>query len=105
MQIIPVADVYGQTVSCTVNNQSVLLRIRQVSTGLFMDVTSGGSLVIGGVICENLNRIVRDVYRGFIGDFAWIDTQGSDDPSSPGLGSRFVLAYLTPSELAGSNIT
>jgi hypothetical protein len=54
------------------------------------------------VICQNLNRIVRDLYLGFVGDVLFCDTQGTDDPSSPGLGTRFVFCYLSPSDLGGA---
>jgi hypothetical protein len=37
---------------------------------------------------------------GFIGDLIFIDTQGTSDPNYTGLGSRFLLAYLSPTDLA-----
>ena len=46
-----------------------------------------------------MNRIVRDLYLGFVGDFIWFDTQGSSDPIYMGLGSRFILVYLAPADL------
>ena len=61
-------------------------------------------MIVCGVLCENLNRIVRSLYLGFSGDFVFFDTQGGNDPQDPiytGLGSRFVLVYLTPSDLDG----
>jgi len=51
------------------------------------------------VLALNLNVIVRSVYFGFIGDLAFYDTQGTSDPVSTGLGSRYVLEYFAPSEL------
>ena len=56
-------------------------------------------LIIGGVICENLNRIVRSLYLGFAGDLAFIDNQGSTDPVYTGLGTRYSLAYIEADEL------
>jgi len=70
-----------------------------------MDVLVGGTTIISGVICENLNRIVRDAYLGFSGDFAWYDTQGTSDPVYTGIGTRFVLLYLTPDDLAALGLT
>ena len=64
-----------------------------------MDVYIGNTLIIAGVICQNENRIVRSLYLGFSGDFAWYDTQGSTDPIYTGLGSRYLLLYLYPNEL------
>ncbi len=65
-----------------------------------MDVLVNDVLIIGGVICQNLNRIVRSLYLGFIGDFAFVDTQGDLDPYYAGLGTRYYLMYFTASELS-----
>lgn len=64
-----------------------------------MDVYVDGVLLIGGVICQNLNRIVRMTYAGFIGDLSFIDIEGTDNPVYTGLGSRFLLGYFSPDEL------
>ena len=100
MQTIQVAAVPSQKVSASLGGQSCALNIYQKSTGLFCDVIVNDVLVIGGVICENRNRIVRSAYLGFIGDLAFFDMQGTDDPYYTGLGSRFVLMYLTAGDIA-----
>lgn len=100
MQAVPIQPVPSQTFSVILGNQNCTLNIYQKATGLFVDVLVAGVLVIGGVIAENLNRIVRGAYLGFMGDLAFFDTQGKSDPAYAGLGSRFVLLYLTPADLA-----
>jgi hypothetical protein len=102
MQVVPIADTYAQTLSVTLANQAVTLAIYQKSTGLFCDVSVSGSTILTGVICQNLNRIVRDLYLGFVGDLIFVDLQGTSDPSAPGLGTRFVLCYLELSDLNGA---
>jgi hypothetical protein len=102
MQIIPIADTYSQTFSVQLAGQNCTLNVYQKSTGLYIDLYVSGSLIIGGVICQNLNRIVRDLYLGFIGDLTFVDTQGANDPSSPGLGTRYVLMYLETTDLQGA---
>ena len=52
--------------------------------------------------CEDRNRIVRDLYLGFVGDLCFMDTQGTTDPVSPGLGLRYVLVYLDAFDLAAN---
>lgn len=47
---------------------------------VFLDLYVSDVLVIGGVICHNGVRIVRDAYLGFVGDLAVIDTTGTLDP-------------------------
>ena len=104
MVIIPTTAVENQTLQVSLGSQATQLRIYQKAFGLFMDVLVNNVLIIGGVLCLNQNLIVRDAYLGFSGDLAWIDNQGSTDPIYTGLGSRYSLAYLTPSDLADVNL-
>lgn len=101
MLIVPLQAIPNQTVTVTLNNQVTQLNVYQTFNGLFIDVYLENDLVIGGVICENQNRIIRSAYLGYSGDFAFIDTQGSEDPVYSGLGSRYFLTYLTEEELSG----
>jgi hypothetical protein len=99
MQIIPLQPVPSQTVAVLLADQNCQIKCYQKSTGMFLDLYVDDALIIGGVICLNLNRIVRSLYLGFIGDLAFIDSTGSADPIYTGLGDRFNLAYLEVSEL------
>lgn len=99
MKLLPLNKVPAQTLSATLADQIAGLRIYQLRSGLYMDVYKDGSLVIGGVICQNLNRIIRSAYLGFNGDFVWYDSQGSSDPAYDGLGERFFLYYLEAAEI------
>jgi len=99
MQTIPISDVYSQTLSAQLGGQNCKISIYQKSTGLFCDLYVSDALIIGGVLCLNLVRIVRDAYLGFVGDLFFMDGQGSADPVSPGLGSRYVLYYLEAGDL------
>lgn len=105
MQVVPLQALPNQTLNIQLNGQSCTLNVYQLSTGMFMDVLVNDVLIIGGVICENLNRIVRSLYLGFIGDFAFVDTQGTDPPVYTGLGTRFYLLYLLPTELSPLPLT
>jgi hypothetical protein len=102
MLVVPIQDVYSQLVKAQLGGQNCEISIYQLSTGLFCDVSVDSTQIIGGVICQDRNRIVRSLYLGFIGDLAFIDTQGTSDPSSPGLGTRYLLYYLTPTDLGGA---
>lgn len=101
MLTVQIQDVFSQVVNVQLGGQSCTLNIYQKSTGLFIDVLVNNVQIVGGVICQNINRIVRDLYLGFIGDLVFYDTQGNNDPSSPGLGTRYQLVYLTPTDLGG----
>lgn len=102
-QIIPLQATPSQTVSVALNNQACQINVYTLSDGLtdnlYVDLYVNNTLIIGGVVAWNLNVIVRNSYLGFIGDLAFYDTQGEEDPSYDGLGSRFVLMYLFPSDL------
>lgn len=103
MLLIPVQAIPNQGMQVTLGGQQVALSIYQTDYGMFMDVLSNGTEVITGVICENQNRIVRDAYLGFTGDFEWYDTSGNGvDPIYTGLGAQFVLVYLEAADLEGS---
>jgi hypothetical protein len=73
--------------------------IFQSITPIFCDIYNNDVLVIGGVLCRNNNLIIRDAYRGFIGDFTITDTLAQDDPVWNFMGSRFQLLWWAPSLL------
>ena len=99
MQIIQIQAVPAQTLQVTLSGQSVQISLYQKTTGLFCDVSVNNSVIVTGVICQNLNRIIRDVYRGFIGDLAFLDQQGTSDPTYELLGTRYLLIYLALGDL------
>jgi hypothetical protein len=101
MKIIPLLPVPFQTVSVQLGGQNCQINIYQESTGLYCDLYVNSTLIIGGVICEDRNRIVRDLYLGFIGDLGFIDNEDTQDPDYTGLGSRYSFAYLELSDLNG----
>lgn len=99
MMIVPLAAVPNQTLTITLSSQITQINLYQKAPGLFMDVLVNNALIIGGVLCQNLNRIIRSLYLGYDGDFFFIDQQGTDDPVYTGLGARWVLAYVDSTEL------
>lgn len=103
MQIIPLQAVKNQTVSAILGGQNCRIEVFQTDTfGLFCNVYADGVLIVQGVSCLDRNLIVRDAYLGFVGDFCFIDNQGTTDPYYVGLGDRFSLAYLTPEDVAAA---
>jgi len=100
VQIIPIVDTDSQTLNVQLAEQSVKLNLYQTAgQGFYCDVYVNDAIIIGGVLCEDRNKIVRDTYRGFVGDLMFVDEQGTSDPSSPGLGTRYLLYYLEASDL------
>ena len=116
MLIIPTAAVPNQTLTVALGGQACSINIYQTinttglllaggtitTPGLFLDLYVAGALIIGGAVCETVNRIVRDLYLGFIGDLTWLNNVGDGtDPYYTGLGTTYSLAYLSPSDLGG----
>lgn len=101
MQIIPLQAVASQQLSVLLEQQDCQISVYQKSTGLFFDLFADGVEIISGVICQNLNLIVRSLYLGFNGDLVFMDNQnGNIDPDYTQIGSRFSLVYLTVDDLA-----
>lgn len=98
MQTIKLKPEPSLALDVDLGGQPVHLDIRQKSTGMFLDLTVADRRLLAGVICQDRNRLVRSTYLGFIGDLAFVDTQGSSDPTYTGLGSRFLLMWLEPSD-------
>lgn len=108
MQEIPLSAVPNQQVTVTLADQVCLIHVYQKGNdppfiGLFVDLYVNDSLIIGGVFCENKNRIVRSSYLGFAGDLVFVDREGSNNPDYRGLGpaGRYRLVYITEAELDG----
>ncbi|MFT8480346.1 phage baseplate plug protein [Gluconobacter oxydans] len=94
---IPLNATASQTLNVILNQQLVRLDVYQRSTGLYMDVWLNDTQIVAGAICQNLNPVVHADYLGLGGDFVFVDTQGSADPTYDGLGDRYVLTFMTTS--------
>jgi hypothetical protein len=103
MIVVPLRSVPSQTVGVTLGNQVCAIHVYQRSTGLYVDLSVSDQLVIGGVVAHDRNRIVRSKYLGFVGDLAFVDTQGTHNPIYTGLAEeRYLLIYFSPEELIES---
>lgn len=102
MQIIPLKDTPTQNFTINLAGQQTQINIYTRTTGLYCNVYVNNTLIIGGVLCLNLVKIVQNTYLGFVGDLIWQDIQGDTAPSSPGLGTRYILYYLSTDDLKGA---
>lgn len=102
VQLQPIAN---QTLQVQLNGQACTVAVQQSNYGLFLTLSVGLEPIINSVLCLNLVRIVRDAYLGFLGDLVFVDTQGSSDPVYTGLGSRWQLIYLSPTDLTNLGLT
>lgn len=96
---IPLQSLPNQTLSVTLARQSAQMVVRQNGASLYFDLTSNRISIVRTRICRDRQRLLLDAkYRGFIGDFAFVDTRGMLDPQYYGLGTRFILYYLEAGE-------
>lgn len=101
--VVPLQQTAAQNFTISLNSQSCQIAVYQKTNGLFMDLAINNiTSIVFGEICQNLNRIVRYPYIGFLGDFIFYDTQGVSDPEYTGLGTRYQLLYLFPSEVTSA---
>lgn len=96
---VPLQAVPNQTLAVTLARQVAQIALRQNGANLYFDLLIKNEYVVRTRICRDRQRLLLDAkYRGFIGDFAFVDTQGIDNPSYAGLGDRFQLIYLAAGE-------
>ena len=63
---------------------------------LYCDLIMNGEVIFTGAVCLNCVVISNYTYLGLQGGLCFYDSQGSSDPTSPGLGTHFILAYVSP---------
>ena len=106
MQEVPLQPVPNQTFQVQLGGQGCIFSIAQSAYGLFMSLSANGVPILNGQVCQNLNRLVRGAYLGFIGNLTFVDTQGGNDPADPvytGLGTRYRLIYLESTDQQSSS--
>ncbi len=100
MQSVPLQPVPSQSTKVVLGGQNCQILIYQKPQGCFVDINADGVDIVVGIIGRDAVPLVCREYTGFVGNLLFMDTQGSDDPSYEGLGSRFDLVYLTADEYA-----
>lgn len=99
MLIIPLQSVPNQALTVNLAGQNCQINVYVKPRGLFLDLRVNNELIVAGVICQYLNRIVRNAYLGFDGDLLFVDDHGTSDPDWQSFDDRFHLAYVTAAEL------
>lgn len=97
---IPLSAVPTQTLAVILNRQPAEIELRQNGDNLYFSLLLNQVPIVTTRICRDIQLLLVDArYRGFRGDFMFIDLQGTSDPNYRGLGTRFLLVYLTPDEV------
>jgi hypothetical protein len=94
MQLVPITAVASQSFSVQLSGQQCQINLyEKANYGLFFDLILNGAQIVTAMLCLNGVGLVREAYLGFVGQLAFIDTQGSTDPTYAGLGTRYILTY------------
>lgn len=113
MQVVPLEALPSQTLQIVLGGQNCALSVytldgydftdptlNTTNENIYLDFSYGGVDVTETQICLNQKRLlINRQYLGFVGDFMFVDTQGTNDPQYQGLGSRYVLLYLSAADL------
>jgi hypothetical protein len=102
MLVIPLAAVPSQTVNVnlrvagtTNTRQQARITVRTIGAEMYFSLDG---VALNRIIRDRQRLLVDAGYRGFIGDFAMIYTQGRADPVYSGLGGRYQLVYFDAGE-------
>lgn len=90
---VPLSAEASQTVTCPLGEVLFRFWIRQLSTGLYLDLWMGDQQLLSGAICLDRVDIIRNPASPFPGTLMFVDQQGRQDPTYDGLGTRFLLQF------------
>jgi len=98
---VPLSAVPSQTLAVTLAGQLSEIGVRLLGQKLYFDLRKSNAPVVTTRLIQNKQRLLLDAgYRGFVGDFVFIDLQGDAPSQFAGLGTRWVLWYLEAADLA-----
>lgn len=100
MLVIPLSATPSQTLNVLLASQQCKINVYAKSTGVFIDLYVNDAPIMTGVICRDRVKLVRQAYLGFTGDLVFVDTQGLNDPTYDGFGTRYMLVYLETTDLS-----
>ena len=107
--LIPIQPVPSQQVLCVLGGQNCQIGIYVKSakgyTNVYVDLNSNGIDMCLAVLAHNAVPLDScNSYDGFQGNLYFIDTQGKANPQFAGFNTRWFLIYLTPAEVALTQI-
>ena len=96
MATIPLNASPSQEITCTLSGLPCRIWVRQLSTGLYLDLWLNEQPLIMGAICFTGVDLIRNPASPLPGRLYFTDTQGNADPYYDGVGDRFLLQYEAP---------
>lgn len=115
MEIITLKQEPIQTVNVTLYQQDVSIKLYQMPSMMYIDVTSDGKVLVLGIPCASFTKLIRYSYLGFQGDLFFVDYDSTakpietvmlngveintEAPNFSQLGTRFDLYYFSPDDM------
>lgn len=93
--IIPISDVKNQVLTVNLGGQEVNIKLIMRLNHLFIDVICNNEYIVLSKLCLNNEPIIGYKYLPFKGELFFEDTQGNENPIYGGLGSRYVLKWIS----------
>ncbi|OOF42930.1 hypothetical protein BKK51_12310 [Rodentibacter trehalosifermentans] len=94
LHIIPLQQTPNQSLSFNIGTQSIhLTLVTRNDKQLFATVQANNQLIVANRICLDAVPLISVDYLPIVGNLAFFDTQGKENPNYKELGSRFVLVY------------
>lgn len=90
---IPLKQVPSQSVAVLLDGQPFVIELSQLKGRQYLSASISGEIICRTALLVNKSRIMRAAYKGVIGDFFVIDTQGDEAPQYTGWGTRWLLAF------------
>lgn len=90
---IPLSSVASQLLLVPLSGRQGRLWVRQLGSGLYLDLWIDQARVVAGCLCQDRVPILLDPATSLHGDMVFVDTQGAEDPDYTGLTGRYVLLY------------
>lgn len=100
MQVIPLEAIPNQSFNIVLNEQNCTIHLYQRGDYLFLDLTVDGTPIRQGAMCLVDIDLINYEFIGFSGYLFFSDLLGKNGiPNYADLNSRYVLFYMTESEL------
>jgi hypothetical protein len=92
---VPVNPLPAQKLERVINGQRCSIRLVWRHEKLFCDLSVNNEPIWLGLVIHNCTPFKNFRVTDFVGNLAFIDYEGANDPHYSGLGSRYRLFYFT----------
>lgn len=96
---IPLQPVAAQRVQAVLGGQPCNIHLYSRGGRMFMDLAVSGTVIGEGMVCQNQGNMPVWATASFQGKLRFFDIVNDTDPQIEGLGSRYLLVWVSPDKL------